>query len=63
MEEVKLGVITLHPIAPLRDEFYEVLEDCQHAGCIVDIYFLDFATILKKHGYTLKIYKDGDSHR
>lgn len=62
-EAVDIGVIEFHTKqnAELRNEFYEVVDDLRNAGSIVDVWLLDIGAVLKKHGYTLKIYRNTNS--
>lgn len=59
-EQVQIGVIEFHTKknAELRDEFYEVVDDLRNAGSIVDVWLLDIGALLKKHGYTMRIYRN-----
>lgn len=59
---IEFGRIELHTTKneKLVDEFYQVRDDLTAAGSIVDIWMWDIAAVLKKHGYSLEIYKDGE---
>ncbi len=52
---VQLGVIEFHSDPALRQDFYMVTEDCRAAGQIVDVWLLDLSTILRRHGYEMRI--------
>lgn len=55
---VKLGVIEFHSphFNPgLIERFYAVRDDLTQAGCIVDLWLLDIATVLAEYGYDLKV--------
>jgi Lar family restriction alleviation protein len=58
VSRVELGVIELHPKAALRDDFYRVADDLRRAGSIVDVWLMDIATTLKRHGYRMEVYRD-----
>jgi hypothetical protein len=58
---VQLGVIEFHSerVNPgLIKRFYEVRDDLTAAGCIVDLWLMDIATVLKEFGYTMTITTD-----
>ncbi len=52
---VKLGVIEFHPQDALRKRFYAVTNDLAAAGCIVDLWLMDIATVLREFGYEMTI--------
>lgn len=58
-ERVKLGVIEFHSLRnpQLMDDFYAVTRDCADASVIVDIWLMDIATVLRKHGYEMAIFR------
>ncbi|HEX8030304.1 MAG TPA: hypothetical protein VF491_17640 [Vicinamibacterales bacterium] len=60
---VKLGVIEFHPQTPLRQRFYHVVDDLRAAGCIVDLWLMDIASVLKEFGYTMTVTTDKDKLR
>jgi hypothetical protein len=55
---VELGVIEFHSPSfnpELIQDFYHVVGDLRQAGCIVDLWLMDIAATLKKHGYEMTI--------
>lgn len=56
-QQVKLGVVEFHPQDALREQFYLVVNDLRAAGCIVDLWLLDIAAVLKNHGYSMEVYR------
>lgn len=56
-QEVKLGVLELHYRDGLRSDFYAVLEDCQAAAAIVDVFLMDLQEIFHRHGYDLRVFR------
>jgi len=58
-ERVRLGVIEFHSVRnpQLIEDFCAVTTDCKDASCIVDIWLMDIATVLRKHGYEMAIFK------
>lgn len=56
-DTIELGVIEFHTPknSTLQDKFYEVVEDLRLSGSIVDVWLMDIATTLKRHGYTMTI--------
>lgn len=56
---IKLGVITFHTPQnkQLIEDFYAVIDDCTQAAQIVDVFLMDIASVLERHGYEMKIYK------
>lgn len=59
-EQIKLGVIEFHTgrNAELVRQFYQVTNDLKAAGCIVDLWLMDIATVLKRHGYSMEVYRE-----
>lgn len=58
---VKLGVIEFHSPSfnpGLMERFYAVTKDLTAAGCIVDLWLMDIATVLSEFGYTMTIATD-----
>lgn len=55
MREVELGVIELHPQKKLREDFFKVVDSAQ--GFIVDVWLMDIASCLERHGYKLTVHK------
>lgn len=57
--ELKLGVIELHTAknAELIKRFYQVRDDLTAAGCIVDLWVMDIATVLGEYGYSLRLFR------
>lgn len=56
--EVCLGVIEFHSprVNPgLPERFHAVTEDLRAAGCIVDVWLMDIATVLAAFGYTMRV--------
>lgn len=56
---VQLGVIEFHSdsFSPgLRQRFFHVTDDLRAAGCIVDLWLMDIATVLKEFGYEMEVY-------
>ncbi len=56
--EVKLGVIEFHSerLNPgMIKRFYAVRDDLTDAGCIIDLWLLDIATVLSEFGYTMTV--------
>lgn len=58
-EPIKLGVIEFHTFKnkALIDDFYRVVADLRDASCIVDLWLMDIAATLDKHGYTMKVWR------
>ena len=58
-EPIKLGVIEFHTTKnkALIDDFYRVVTDLRDAGCIVDLWLMDIAATLDKHGYEMKVWR------
>lgn len=59
--EVNLGVIEFHSerVNPgLIKRFYAVRDDLTAAGCIVDLWLMDIATVLGEFGYRLRVFTD-----
>lgn len=57
---VNLGCIEFHSesLNPgLTERFYAVRDDLTEAGCIVDLWLMDFAAVLKEFGYDMRIYR------
>jgi hypothetical protein len=55
---VQLGVIEFHSnsLNPgLIERFYRVVDDLRQAGCIVDLWLMDIAAVLKEFGYDMEI--------
>lgn len=55
---VQLGVIEFHSDRAnpgLRQRFHAVTEDLRAAGCIVDLWLMDIATVLSEFGYEMTI--------
>lgn len=55
---VDLGVVELHSNEALRRDFYHVLHDLRESAATVDLWLMDIATILERHGYSLTIYTE-----
>ena len=56
--EVQLGVIEFHSerVNPgLIKRFYAIRDDLTAAGCIVDLWLMDIATVLGEFGYEMKV--------
>ena len=53
--EFKYGVIELHSNEALRERFYDVVQDLRAAACIVDLWVMDIAAVLREHGYEMTI--------
>lgn len=51
----ELGVIQFHGQPELRDRFYHVVDDLRRASCIVDLWLMDLASVMREHGYDLTI--------
>jgi hypothetical protein len=64
---VKLGVIEFHSERDnpgLIDRFYAVTDDLREAGCIVDLWLMDIASVLEEFGYDMRIYRNPrDDHQ
>lgn len=63
---VQLGVIEFHSesLNPgLIDRFYAVRDDLTEASCIVDLWLMDIATVLKEFGYDMRIYRTAEKHK
>lgn len=60
---IQLGVIEFHTSQnkALIDDFYHTVNDLRDASCIVDLWLMDIAAVLKKHGYKLTVEKVADS--
>ncbi len=54
-EVARLGVIQFHPQPDLRERFYAVRDDLTAAGCIVDLWLMDLATVLGEFGYEMTV--------
>ncbi|MCJ2057311.1 hypothetical protein MKL09_12175 [Methylobacterium sp. J-048] len=54
-EVAKLGLIKFHSQDDMRDRFYHVVNDLRAAGCIVDLWLMDLATVMGEHGYEMTI--------
>jgi hypothetical protein len=57
---VNLGVIEFHSDSwnpGLRQRFYDVTEDLRTASCIVDLWLMDIASVLREFGYDMRIYR------
>jgi len=57
---VELGVIEFHSErinSGLIERFHAVTEDLRDAACIVDVWLMDIAAVLKEHGYDMRIYR------
>lgn len=57
---IELGVVEFHTKqnSALRDDFYKVVDDLKASGSIVDVWLMDIATTLRKHGYIMTIRRD-----
>lgn len=53
--EVKVGVIEFHSNEALREDFYKVADGA--LGFIVDVWLLDIQSVLRTHGYDMRIYR------
>ena len=58
-DPIRLGVIEFHTPknAALIADFYRVVADLRDASCIVDLWLMDIAATLDKHGYTMKVWR------
>ena len=56
-KEIKLGVVEFHTPKnrELVSDFYACVD--MLPGCIVDLWLLDIASVLAKHGYDMKVFK------
>lgn len=54
-EAAQLGLIQFHSQDALRERFYHVVDDLQAAGCIVDLWLLDIASVMAEHGYEMTV--------
>lgn len=64
--EVKLGVIEFHSERSnpgLAERFFAVTNDLKDAACIVDLWLLDIAAVLKEFGYEMKVYRGPDAQQ
>lgn len=59
---IQLGVIEFHTSEnkALIDDFYRTVNDLRDASCIVDLWLMDIAAVLEKHGYKLTVEKVAD---
>jgi hypothetical protein len=55
LRKLEYGVIELHSNEALRNDWYAMLEGTK--GFTVDVYVMDIAAVLKKHGYLMRVYK------
>jgi hypothetical protein len=56
--KVKLGRIEFHSQSfnpDLLKDFYAVVDDLRESGSIIDLWLMDIATTLKRHGYDMTI--------
>lgn len=51
----ELGLIQFHSQSALRERFYHVVDDLQAAGCIVDLWLHDIASVMAEHGYEMTV--------
>lgn len=55
---VELGVIEFHTSEnnDLIDDFYNAVDHARASGCIVDLWLMDIAEVLRRHGYEMLIF-------
>lgn len=55
--EIKLGVVEFH--TPKNNELVSDFFDCVDGlgGFTVDVWLMDIASVLAKHGYEMKVFK------
>ena len=55
--EIKLGVVEFHTPRnkALIDDFYTCVNSLP--GFIIDVWLMDIASVLAKHGYEMKVFK------